>query len=474
MKTSTAIVRGFEIWYQSRVSIVSAAALMAAAASRILTGGIDRRAVLLVLLGTALAYWSDDYLDHRRDSARSSAWRVPGMRIAKFIAACAAAIALVALIHFSRPAVALLFLVCSLLTAVFFLASLRKKARASPRWFAFRTTYIALVWSLVSVLTPVLDEDMPIRFRTIAATGFVCILMLSVCAMWNEGEHPERFLNLPPSYDSMLLFSCAVAALLVLLGIAAGWFPWPNVALLAACGNNALFVFFRKRFHQVDRRVLSEILIVLNLLCCLFVIGAYAHPFGKFGPQDLRDWFQLAAFAFFFGNIFLKSATLKTRDDNGDSIDLLLLLGLAILGFQMVVAALHLEGWLFPPLHRRLFAFDAAFGVGGLLAVAAILLQSAAYLSMSKSWRLMATSHEPTELVTTGPFAFTRNPVYVSAELYIAGAFLMNSTVVFAIFLLLAPAVIHLQIRREEHFLLEGHPLQYEAYCSHTPRYVIF
>ena len=86
----------------------------------------------------------------------------------------------------------------------------------------------------------------------------------------------------------------------------------------------------------------------------------------------------------------------------------------------------------------------------------------------------MATSREPSQLITTGPFALSRNPVYVSSELYVLGAFLMNGTLVFALFLLLAPILVHMQIRREEAYLSDRFAEDYARYLKKAPRYFPF
>ena len=125
----------------------------------------------------------------------------------------------------------------------------------------------------------------------------------------------------------------------------------------------------------------------------------------------------------------------QSADDNGGYLDLLLTLGLAIFGFQMVVACLHVERWLLPELHWTLFRSQATSAAGVVLVCIALILQSVAYVSMESSWRLMATGKEPSKLVGPGPFALvTRNPIYLSSEMYIAGVFLMNGTLVFALF----------------------------------------
>ena len=440
----------FEIWYQSRISIAAASAALAAASSRILIGSIDWRAVFIVVLCTAAAYQTDDVVDFRRDLERPRIRLSANMRSFKLLGAVSAAsIAIVALD--GRPlALGELLFSCAVLTLAFCLASSRlsRLTRTSHSWVAVRTAYISLVWSVVAVLTPILDLSRPIDRPVRGAILFIFLLMLTVSAFWAEGEHPERRERHLAShaYDRAMLVCCAFASLVVVYGIARQDFPWQNIALLAACISNALFIAFRRRFRQVDHRAINEAMILMNLFACMFAMGAYDYPNDGFGPRSTVDWFQLAACVIFFGNIAWKSATLKAPDDNGGYLDLLLTLGLAIFGFQMVVACLHVERWLLPELHWTLFRSQATSAAGVVLVCIALILQSVAYVSMESSWRLMATGKEPSKLVTAGPFALTRNPIYLSSEMYIAGVFLMNGTLVFALFLLIAPILIHAQI----------------------------
>ena len=78
----------------------------------------------------------------------------------------------------------------------------------------------------------------------------------------------------------------------------------------------------------------------------------------------------------------------------------------------------------------------------------------------------------PGELVTTGIFAFSRNPIYVFLDLWFLGIFLINGTLLFLIFAVLAFAVVHWQIRQEEAYLSKLYGQPYNEYRSRTKRYV--
>lgn len=75
-------------------------------------------------------------------------------------------------------------------------------------------------------------------------------------------------------------------------------------------------------------------------------------------------------------------------------------------------------------------------------------------------------------LVTTGPFAFSRNPIYVSFIAFFLGIFLAYATVITGVFLLFLVILIHRQILREEKFLESFYGKKYEEYCVHVRRYI--
>jgi len=77
-----------------------------------------------------------------------------------------------------------------------------------------------------------------------------------------------------------------------------------------------------------------------------------------------------------------------------------------------------------------------------------------------------------TELVTTGPFAWSRNPIYLGNTLMLAGA---APTFGAAWFLVLSPVAVALvtvlAIRREERHLAARFGSVWAAYAARTPRW---
>jgi protein-S-isoprenylcysteine O-methyltransferase Ste14 len=108
----------------------------------------------------------------------------------------------------------------------------------------------------------------------------------------------------------------------------------------------------------------------------------------------------------------------------------------------------------------------------GCFAVAAILAGAAA----GRFWHARTTvlpHRTTTALVTSGPFRLTRNPLYLSLGLLMAGAaFAMNSL---AMLTMLAPWAVVMRygvIAREERYLEGKFGEDYRAYCQRVRRWL--
>ena len=99
----------------------------------------------------------------------------------------------------------------------------------------------------------------------------------------------------------------------------------------------------------------------------------------------------------------------------------------------------------------------------------AILL--AAQVRMGVSWRI-GLDPERTGLVTTGLFAWSRNPTFLGMLAAILGAFLMAPTSVTGAVLAAVWGAFSVQIRMEEEHLQRIHGAAYEAYCATVPRWI--
>jgi protein-S-isoprenylcysteine O-methyltransferase Ste14 len=115
----------------------------------------------------------------------------------------------------------------------------------------------------------------------------------------------------------------------------------------------------------------------------------------------------------------------------------------------------------------------AAQGAGATLLVASLVLLRAAQVQLKGSWRPgFDRDSPPAPLVTTGLFAWSRNPIYVAMSLTGLGLFLaLPNAVSFAI-ANLTVLLLQVRIRVEEDYLAAAHGEAFAAYRRRTPRWL--
>ena len=149
--------------------------------------------------------------------------------------------------------------------------------------------------------------------------------------------------------------------------------------------------------------------------------------------------------------------------------------GLIVWISAIVLRAIHSTFHVFPAgLDVRVFESGIARSIGVLLVAFAIVIFALAFLSFGNSWRVGMDTQTPGALVTRGTFALTRNPIFVSLDLWFIGVFLINETFGFLVFALAAVIVLHSQMLREEKFLLGLYGEPYREYTARTARYFIW
>ena len=144
--------------------------------------------------------------------------------------------------------------------------------------------------------------------------------------------------------------------------------------------------------------------------------------------------------------------------------------------FVLVLSyALHSRFEIIPEtLHHQLFVALAAKIAGVGLVSLGLIVFVLAFFNFGDSWRMGIDRKAPGALVTRGIFSLTRNPIYVFINSWFIGTFLINGTMIFLVFAVLAFAVQHWQILREEKFLAQRYGEAYDQYLKQTPRYLIW
>ena len=91
---------------------------------------------------------------------------------------------------------------------------------------------------------------------------------------------------------------------------------------------------------------------------------------------------------------------------------------------------------------------------------------------MKNSWRIGIDTDTKTELITSGLFAFSRNPIFFGMILSLVGLFLTTPNALTVLFLALGCVLIQIQIRLEEEFLTKEHGQDYMNYKQKVRRFI--
>lgn len=143
----------------------------------------------------------------------------------------------------------------------------------------------------------------------------------------------------------------------------------------------------------------------------------------------------------------------------------------------LVLVAGYLVAWW---LHRRLpFEVDGAgagpiqIALGGLVLAAGLALTGWGIVTFVRGRTSILPVRPARQLVTSGPYRFTRNPMYLGMTAIYFGASLLANL---AWPLVLLPAVLltmnAVVIGREERYLLAAFGKAYQDYCGHTRRWL--
>ena len=117
--------------------------------------------------------------------------------------------------------------------------------------------------------------------------------------------------------------------------------------------------------------------------------------------------------------------------------------------------------------HHALHAIGVALFVAGLAGMAV------SQAAMGDAWRVGTDPADRTLLVTDGPFARVRNPIYTSLFLAFAGLALVVPNVAALLSVALWCWAVEVEVRKiEEPHLRELHGARYEAYAARVGRFV--
>jgi protein-S-isoprenylcysteine O-methyltransferase Ste14 len=121
---------------------------------------------------------------------------------------------------------------------------------------------------------------------------------------------------------------------------------------------------------------------------------------------------------------------------------------------------------------QQFFHSEAISWIGVSLCFGGLTLLLLSLVSFGKSFRVGIDVDHSDCLVTTGVFAFSRNPVYVAFAFVLLGQFLVFPNWILLAYLAAGVWLFHRQVLREEEFMRNRYGQEYAEYCRRVRRYV--
>lgn len=147
-------------------------------------------------------------------------------------------------------------------------------------------------------------------------------------------------------------------------------------------------------------------------------------------------------------------------------------LGALLFGASLALGAVGLVVGVAAPAWR-LPASDAAAWTGVVVCAVGLVGVLASQFAMGSSWRVGVDPTERTELVTSGVFAWVRNPIFTAMGVTLLGLALMVPNALLVLATVLFIVGVQLQVRVvEEAYLLKTHGDDYLRYARRTGRFL--
>jgi len=115
-----------------------------------------------------------------------------------------------------------------------------------------------------------------------------------------------------------------------------------------------------------------------------------------------------------------------------------------------------------------------AFFIGVAVLIAGLAFSVWARVHLGRNWSGNVTVKEGHELIRTGPYGYTRHPIYTGILTGVLGTALCSGTLRATCGLAIIAAALLVKLRTEERFMRETFPGEYEKYASQVPALIPF
>ena len=158
---------------------------------------------------------------------------------------------------------------------------------------------------------------------------------------------------------------------------------------------------------------------------------------------------------------------------SGGAMDRIREAALILFGVLLVWQAVAAAFGLYIPLGNRLF--DPLPALGTIVAFAGALLILSAIATMGASWEIPVSAERDSPaagLITSGPFRFSRNPIYLGFGITIVGWMLLIPAILSLVIVIGAILNLRYQALEEEEYLIRTYGPKYEAWAREVGRFV--
>lgn len=121
---------------------------------------------------------------------------------------------------------------------------------------------------------------------------------------------------------------------------------------------------------------------------------------------------------------------------------------------------------------QQFFQSEIISWIGVFFCLAGLSLLLWSLVSFGQSFRVGIDTEQPDKLITSGIFAFTRNPIYVAFAFILLSQFLIFSNWILLIYMLAGIWLFHRQVLREEDYLKKHYGKEYMEYYNRVRRYI--
>lgn len=120
----------------------------------------------------------------------------------------------------------------------------------------------------------------------------------------------------------------------------------------------------------------------------------------------------------------------------------------------------------------KLLAIPMANWAGIFLCTISLIWTVAAQYQMGNSWRIGIDEKYNTNLITTGLFSISRNPIFLGMQMTLIGFFLLLPNAITLLVMTSGCMLIQIQVRIEEEFLIKKHGRIYSQYKKEVSRFI--